>query len=78
MSWHCTYNPTQPITLPIPYPSPCPPKTLNPYAYLVWATDNPFGLPANVPQQNPGTPNPQVGQLGYVGFPEVPSGSFVP
>jgi hypothetical protein len=77
LNWPCVNNPNRPIPNPFPYPSPCPPKTLSGYAYLT-SVKSVFGLPANVPQQNPGSPNPQPGQLGYVGFPRVPSSSFVP
>ena len=74
IQWPCTHNPTQPIPKPFPFPSPCPPIYANDFP----RPENPSGLPANEPNPNPGSPNPQFGQNGYHGFPQVPVESFVP
>lgn len=54
------YNATRQIPKPYPLPCPWPKQTdVNPEQI------DPTGLPANVPNPNPGTPNPQYNQPGY-------------
>ena len=67
------FNATRPI--PNPAIKPCPWPTLHEHSYV---QIDPTGLPANMPNPNPGTPNPQYNQPDYHGFPQVPVDSFVP
>lgn len=73
------FNATRQIPKPEIKPCPWPVQYWNPNS-IVWQID-PSGLPANVPNPNPGGPNVpavQWDRYGYHGFPEVPVESFVP
>jgi hypothetical protein len=57
------FNATRQIPNPYPLPCPWPVQQWNPNS-VEWQI-RPDGLPANVPNNNPGSPNPQKGQGGY-------------